>query len=238
MLPTKNDLAESLKNVATKDDVEELKQGMASVNQEIDSLRAENKELKERVLLLERELLDNDKNAAWIEKQIPCKKLVFRGLKKQRDIPDAVAKVLTDKLNIAAGGVIVHARKIAEHNGTMHVVAEFDSEKTTSLILKNKKKLAGTNISVEKDLGPRKQRNKKVLLYLRKKILSVSVIYSIGIEGDRMRIGDKWLSFNQQRQLVCGNQSGEDCLKELYGDIMSHINLDYQHIITQEIQKN
>jgi len=56
----------------------------------------------------------------------------------------------------------------------MSVVAEFASTAATQSILARTKQLKGTNNYVERDLTPKRQEQKRLMLTLRSEILAVS----------------------------------------------------------------
>lgn len=90
-------------------------------------------------------------------------------------------QICTRKLNISP--TIISAHTLFERNGIQTVVADFGNESNVLEVLRNTKKLAGTSISVDRDLNPRRQRNKVAMLLIRKEILKEFKKYKIVVRG-------------------------------------------------------
>lgn len=63
-------LEEKLSNLPTKQDIEELKTGMAMAASEISDLKAENRKLKEELEILKLKLREDENNMIWLEHNI------------------------------------------------------------------------------------------------------------------------------------------------------------------------
>lgn len=111
----------------------------------------------------------------------------------------------------------------------MGVVAEFDSEDTVAKILTNSRKLAGSSISMERDLNAERQTDKKVLLQLKRDILSESKEKRVTVRDDRIKIEDFWCKWNQAKQLItCKYQhNAESIINSSYASPLSSVKFKY-----------
>lgn len=231
-----NNLDEKLKNVATKSDMEEIKYEIGAVNKEILALKSENIQLKEEIAILKREKEVTTKNLIWLEQQTCNKKLIFKGVLKNDSPKKAIRSICTDILKIDIG--ILTAKKIFEKDDHMSVIVEFESSLAVANVFKNTKKLAGTKISVERDILPLKQEKKKVFLQIRKKILNISKKHKIIVRDDKLKIKDKWFVWNAENILICGKEKGVDVLKGLYGEDVENLDLNYENLLKNMYSKN
>lgn len=113
----------------------------------------------------------------------------------------------------------------------MTIIAEFDSEDMVNHILKQSRGLAGTDITLERDLNSVRQENKKALLQLKKDIVAIDKTHPIKVRDDSMKISDKWIKWNKEQQLVCGKEKGTDIFKKFYGNKLDSLNLEYSEIL-------
>lgn len=134
-----------------------------------------------RTLKIDRER--DHKQMLFLENQLKKNNVIFRGIESEIDIDNAVKKVCANHLKISAPMAIRSAKKIFDRNGKMAVIAEFESGSSLNEIFKHTKNLAGSSISIEKDLNSDRQEQKKAMLYLRKTILKVNV------KDDKLREG-------------------------------------------------
>lgn len=215
-------LEEKLQNLPTKSDLDEVKSEITLASAEIGALRTENKKLKEEIQELKDMRREDVNNIRWLEHQIKNTKLIFKGVSSESSATDSVYKVCMENLKINPN--IISAHKLFERNGTQTVIAEFENESSVSEVLKSTKNLAGTSISIDRDLNPRRQRNKRAMLILRKQILSETKMHKVIVRDDKLKIKDKWFAWNMKNELVCGNQKGEHALKTIYGDNLKTIN--------------
>lgn len=165
-------LDEKLKELPTKADIEEIKVEIGAVNSEVTNLRLENKQLKEELDKVKKESDENIRDLNWLQHQIQSRNIFIRGLNVSSSPTKEVITMFKDKLEISPK--IRSARKIFENNGKMTVIVEMETAISIQDVLKNTRKLAGTDIYIERDIIPKKQQMKKVSLLLKKKILAIS----------------------------------------------------------------
>lgn len=211
-------LEQKMANLATKSDIEDLTSKITAATAEMDEIRTENKNLKEEIKWLKEMRHEDSNNIKWLEYQVKNTKLIFKGLESNIPPIESVSKVCAENLKLNPN--IISSRKLFTRNGTQTVIAEFENESITSEILKATKNLAGTTISIDRDLNPRRQKNKRAMLMVRKQILSENKTYKVLVRDDKLLIKDKWFVWNGNNELVCGRQSGEEALKELYGNAL------------------
>lgn len=224
-------LEDKLQNLPTKQDIEEVKAGISWATSEISDLKAENAKLKMELELLKNKIENNDRSIRWLENQVSNTKLVFKGIVNEKPAINPVVKLCTEKLQITPA--IKSAKTIFERGNVQTVVVEFDNETVASEVLQKTRFLSGTSIYVDRDLCPRRQRNKVAMLLVRKDILQESKKHKIIVRDDKMKIKDYWFTWNNNNILTCGKRNAEIVLKELYGEELSRTNFD---TIFDEIQ--
>ena len=131
---------------------------------------------------------------------------------------------------------IVLASKIYERNGKLSVIAEFHTEQAVQEVMRNKKNLVGSNIFIEFDLNSERQKN--VMLELKKDILHRSKAKRVNAFEDKLVIETKTFVWNRQNKLECEKRNAEDVLKELYGTEMNGLNVSYETLLKKINSKN
>lgn len=227
-------LEEKLENLPTKQDMEEVKAGIVLASSEIADLKAENKKLKEEIEILKRKMELDGANLRWFEHQINNTKLIFKEIPNEKPVLNAVLKICTENLKITPK--IISAKTIFQKQHTQSAIVEFENEDAIKLVLRNTKHLAGTKISIERDLNPRRQRNKVAMLLIRKKILEESQKHKIMVRDDKLKVKDKWFTWTVNGKLVCGRENAEVALKMLYGNELQNVSFD--NIFEQIDSKN
>lgn len=226
-----NLLEEKIANLPSKTDIEEIKSGIALNSKEINELRQENIKLKEEIATLKHVQEEDKSTIRWLEHQIKNNKLVFKGVMVEANPMNSVMKICVEKLKVQPQ--IKSARILAKSNYYHTIIAEFDSEETVLQILRSTKNLAGTKLSVDRDLNPRRQRNKTAMLMIRRRILLETTKHAIVVRDDKLKIKDKIFSWNNNNELVRGKENAEVILKNLYGDDLKTTNFNN---IFQEIK--
>lgn len=163
--------------------------------------------------------------------------MIIKGLEKCNNPTDAVKKLCNDTLQ-ANNIQIASARTIFERNGKVGVAVEFQTEENVFSIFRNVKKIANTTITIERNLTSDKQLDKRVLLKLKKDLRNADREIKVLVRDDRIKIGDQWLSWNDQKELMCGNRSAKEVLQALYGDKLNLINFSYHDIISTFNENN
>lgn len=231
-----NNLDDKLKMLPTKSDLEDIKQEITSIGSEINSLKAENQNLREELNKVKKENAEQKKDITWLQNQIRSNKIFIKGLISATKPMDEVRKLFRETLKITAD--ISNVRKVFERNGKMAVLVELGTPQAIDEVFRNTKNLAGTNISVERDLIPKRQQQKKAFLGLRKQILAVSKQYKILVRDDKLKINNIWFKWNNENKLICGNSNGEEELVKLYGENIKSININFNQLSQNLFSKN
>lgn len=226
-------LDEKLNNLPTKKDLEDVKNEISS---EVNTLRLENKNLKEEMAKIKKENDENKKDIQWLQNQVTSNKLLIRGLASNKEPSVEVQTFFKEKLEISPN--VQTVRKIFDRDDKMTVVVELGSYQELVNVLKNTGKLAGSSISVQRDLIPKKQQQKKAFLILKKKILGVNKEHKVVVRDDKLKIKDTWFKWNNENKLVSGNSDGESALTRIYGEPIKSINIKYEDIIQELNPKN
>lgn len=163
---------------------------------------------------------------------------MFKGISAQGSLEDAVKECCKTDIKLTNDVATISTRKLFEKDDKLGVIAEFSSMETVKEIFSKTKDLAGTKIMIERDLTSEKQQDKHVMMELKKCIHEKSSNHPIMVRNERMRIGDKWLWWNKDKQLTGGRQSGIVILRNLYGDELNSIKINYYKILDQKNSKN
>lgn len=229
-------LDEKLKMLATKNDLEDIKGEIMAVNTEITTLRQENRDLKEELSKVKKDNEDKTKDIHWLENQIKSNKLFIKGLSASKNTMSEVKNMFREKLNLSPK--ITSVRKVFERNNTMAVIVELNTPDDIEDIFKNTKMLAGSKISIERDLIPNRQERKKVALHLKKKILDISKEHKVMVREDKIKIKDQWFKWDKFNKFITGNVGGKEELIKIYGDKMLNVNTDYDVNLNEFMSKN
>lgn len=218
-----SNLDEKLKNLPTKDDIEEIRKEITSVSTLINSLQNENLELKQKLDEVTRENNEVKRQINWLKSQIKCTKLFIRGLPTNKSIYKAVQNLIQNDMGIKLK--IVNVRKIYERYNMMSALVELENQEAVNEVLRNTKKLANTRITIERDMEPIKQQKKKKLLDIKRKLLAINKDHKIVVREDRMRVKDKWFMLNNNFKLVAGKYDGIDELEKIYGEQIKELTI-------------
>lgn len=216
----------------------ELKTSIECLTKELVEYKKENAVIKEELMNLKIDRERDHKQMLYLENQLKRNNLIFRGITTETDIENAVKNVCANNLKIVAPMAIRSTRKLFDRNGKMAVLAEFENGTYINEIFQHTKNLAGSSISIEKDLNSDRQEQKKAMLYLKKTIWNADQSFRISVRDDKMRIGEKGFAWNNNKELVCGNLNGTDVIQSLYGGKMNFINFDYKVILSKVNKKN
>ncbi|XP_075150772.1 uncharacterized protein LOC142224880 [Haematobia irritans] len=229
-------LDEKLKSLPSKADLEDVKNEITAVNTEIQQLRNENVILKEELMKFKKENNDYKRDIMWLQKQIKSNKLFIKGLSQSKNPIEEVNKVFKQQLNIEPN--IKTVTKIFDRNGKMAVLVELENEIQIQEVFKHTKKLAGTTISIERDMMPMKQDHKNAFLGLKRKILAITNKHKIVVREDKMKVGDSWFKWGFGNVLECGKSDGIKELVKLYGDELKDINVNFDDLRSYQKSKN
>lgn len=201
-------------------------------------LKKQNDELKKEMENLKAEKEADRKRITQLEDKFKSKNLIFKGVAAGNSANIEVQKICNKILETPDPTILKSAKKLYEHEGKVTVLAELDSEQSAINVLKNTKKLAGTKIYIERDLNEERQKDKRALLRLKKEILNISKFHRIVVRDDKMRIAEKWFKWNADKKIVCGQDDAGPIMKQIYGEKISSINLDYEYLLNKSNSKN
>lgn len=212
--------------------VSEVSTEVRHLTTEVTNLRKENEELKGAIRFMKEESDRRFKEFTRLEDQIKRKNVVIKGLTSTNVPNEAVKELCTSKLNIDPQALRIRSvKKIFDRNNKMGVIAELDSEGEVYEILRNTNKLAGTRISIEKDLNSEKQEQKKVMLQLKKDIYQSEKTQRLTVRDERLRIGDKWFYWNRNKELSCGRAAGVPLMEQIYGKSLATFDFNYYNLL-------
>ena len=120
----------------------------------------------------------------------------------------------------------------------MMVVAEFRTEDMMHTVLKNVRKLAGSTISIEQDVNSERQHLKKVMLQLKRNILTSTKTHRVSVRNDKIKIDNYWFYWSKNKTLMNNNKCAKDTLKSLLGNHFDKINFEYSFIVSLLNSKN
>lgn len=201
---------------------------------DMEKLRKDHHELKVEVQSLREESTHRRNAMLALEDQVKRKNIIVRGLPSNNGSPkEEFLKLCSNTMKINSQSVHVHSvKKIYDRNNKMGIVAELQSEDEVFEVLKNTRNLAGSQVSIERDLNSEKQLQKKVMLQLKKDIMQTNTAHRVTIRDERMRIGDKWFSWNREKQFMTGKMDGAPILNHMYGNNLN-VSLNYFDILNK-----
>lgn len=229
-------LVDDLKSII-KEGNKEVLDRLDNLSGDVTDLKRQNEMLKQEVEVLKNEKDSDRRRIAQLEDQFKRKNLIFKGVPASNSVNE-VKKICNEILEIPEPVILKSTKKLNERDGKVMLLAELDSEQSTIDVLKNTKKLAGTDIYIERDLNVDRQKDKKAMLRLKKEVLSVSKFHRVVVRDDRIRIVDKWFKWSSNKQLMCGTSEAESILKMFYGEKALSINLNYDYLLNRTVSKN
>lgn len=221
-----------------KDSNREVLEKLSTLSGNVEDLKEQNNLLKQEVEHLKVDKDVDRRRINQLEEQIKSKNLILKGLNAKSSVNGVVNKICFDKLKLPKSVKIIYTKKLYERDEKMAVLVELDSSQSVQNALQNAKKLAGTSIYLERDLTPEKQKDKKVMLQLKKDIVAASKSHRIAVINDRIRINDKWFRWNKEKQLFCGQEEADGTFKDLYPDVFDKINFNYNALLERSMSKN
>lgn len=224
------DLKNLMKETIQETNVEII-ESVTILSTQVNLLLEKNKELQEEMEKLRADRERDHRTITMLEDQIKRKNIIIKGLDSENNLRDAVKKVCRDNLKIQSSVSIKSVKRLSNWNGKMSVVAELDSEEAVQDLFKNTRNLAGTTISVERDLNMVKKEQKKVMLQLKRELLSINRNHRISVRDEKIRINENLLIWNKSKELVCGQRNGIDVLCEIYGEAVNKLNLSYNELL-------
>lgn len=233
-----NLMDEKLKDMPTKSDLIEVKETVNEVKSEVSKLTDKNKILQEEIQKLKECREEDQKRMRYLEEDLGKKKIIIRGLDSQKSTFGAVKKLFKEKLNVDNRVDIEQTRKIFEKDEKMTVMVELKSVKMVSEVFKNAKNLAGSSVYIDRELSTERQKDKKIMLQMKKDILKVDKTKRIAVKNDKLVVDGNTFAWNNSKVLMCGKKPGEDVMKDLYGEKSSCIVLNYDEIFAKLSSKN
>lgn len=227
-----------LKNLSTKADIVEVKEQINNIDDNIEALKQENKELRDEIEQMKKERIKDHLQTKRLLDQNKRKNVIFRGLVKQDNPKKTVEHICKDIMKLATVKINMARIIYTDKNNKISVVAELETEEMAISIFKNLETLAGTTIKVEKDLNEERQQDRKVMFQLKSEIISKDKTHKVFVKNDALKIGTKWLTWNPKKQLMCGKQEAEVVLAELYGNGIKSININYNVLLEKINSKN
>lgn len=227
-----------LQTLPTKQDLEELANEVSSLKLEVNSLKNENCILREQIELLRVEKEVDRKELNKIGDQIRRKNLIIKGVEADSAPLEAVEQIFKEMLKIATPIEVCSARRIGMFDDKATLLVELSTEAMVFQVLKTTKLLAGSDISINRDLSLIQQQQQKVMVQLKKDLTKANKKLRILARDGKLKVEKKWLSWNRDFKLVCDKEPAEAFLKEIYGEAIEKISLDYEEILEKAFSKN
>ncbi|KAI8129277.1 hypothetical protein CVS40_1345 [Lucilia cuprina] len=229
---------DKLKNIPTKSDLLDVKENIIEVKSEVQKLSDENKMLKDEIKNLKKEMEDDKKRVRRLEEDLGRKKLIIKGLECQKSCYSAVKKLFNEDLKIKTKVEIEQSKKIFEKNNKMTVMIELKSVEMVTEIFKHVKNLKGKPIYIERDLCQERQIDKKIMLQLKQNLLKADENIKVNVKDDKLVVDDKRFFWNYNKILMSGQRSGEEVIRQIYGEKVRQLNFNYEEILGTLNSKN
>jgi hypothetical protein len=234
-------MVKDLKNIIKEITIEtttQIWEKLQRLSEEVAKISKDNVDLKEELKFQREEGEQLRREVRQLEDQIKRKNIVVKGLQSSDSPKEVFKNLCATTLNLSDQEINIRAvKKIFDNKNKMSIIAELNSEEEVREILKNSRKLAGTRISMEKDLNSQKQCQKKIMLQLKKDVLAVDNSKRITVRDERMRVADKWLFWDRKNEFTSGNSSGEAVMDQIYGKKIN-ISFKYCDILEKMVRLN
>lgn len=195
-----------IENLATKQDLKQYADEVQALKQSNQNIEATLTEMKEERDQFRRKIEQMDRI-------MRNKNIVIKGLKFNGNINNAVKEFLATKMQISANIEIDSVQRIAnKNNDESTVLVKFSKEEHVHLVFANIKKLAGSNVSIDRDYSIETRRQMQMLLGARRIIKSKLVdrcdkSIKVKVIGNRMFINGQHFFINEG-QLRCEGEMG------------------------------
>lgn len=217
-----------------RESLKEVHEKLNTVWNAMNVISEENKELKARIEIMSQEAERSRRHMLKLEDQVKRKNLIFKGVPSaETNLAQVANRVIKENLKVNTPVHVKSTKKIFDRNGSMGIVVELDDEEQVTEILRNTKNLAGTRISVEKDLNQERQEDKKAMLKMRRNILGIDNSRRVQVRDDRLKIENTTLTWNREKELVNGQEKGSAALERIYGkDKIQSLDLRYYNLLS------
>lgn len=230
-------LDQKIINLPTKADIDEVNKNIGQVKTEVEQLKMENTELKDEIKKLKESQQLYERRVDSIQDDLYKKKIIIKGLENQDFPQEVVINMLKEKLNIEDQIETDAVRKLFVNKGKMTVLVEMRTADMALEILKRSRNLAGSSIYIERDLPIQRRKSKKMMLVLRRSILTLCKDKKVQVRGDALFVDGK--SFKWRNNiLMCDDKNGKDELVNIYGSIINDLCVDYNAILCKVRAKN
>lgn len=213
-----------------KSSLEELSSELRKATEEVQLLKKENVELKNLVNELRQNQKEVEKRVELLDGIARQNKLIIRGIRANIDPKEEVKKLCKETLLIQNDINIRYVKKLYEADGKMNIVVDFQDATIVSEILMATRNLAGTYISINRDLTKEAQQRRGAMVQLRKAIIEQDKSKMVKVRGDQLIIQNLRFTWKSE-VLMCGNQNGINELKKLYNRDLEAINVNYRELL-------
>lgn len=216
-----------------KENNKDLHDEVKLMTEKMNKLIEENLLLKANIAKISEEAEKNKRNLLMLEDNVKRRNLIFKGIP-SNDAPfEAVSKVIKDQLKVTTPIHVKATKKIFDRNGSMGVIAELDGEQEVRDILRNTRNLAGSRISIEKDLNHDRQECRKAMVQLRRNILEVDNTHRVQLRDDKLRIEGSTFHWNRDHQFMSGQENGQRTLNRIYGNNINNIEINFENLVVR-----
>lgn len=208
----------------------EIREDIKRTTEEVILLKTENAELKVEVEKLKKERLEDRKRIQQMESASKKYNLLIRGLAFNKDATVEVLKLFKQKLQIQEDVPIRDVKIISKFKGEMSVLVELICFDAVAKVLRETKKLTGTNISIQRDLTEEGKKRRSAMMCLKSEILKVDKSQLLVVQGDKLKVG-KAVFYWRAGNLMFEDKDGVAEIKNIYKKDFKEINFDYNILI-------
>lgn len=226
-----------LKNLSTKSDIEGIKIQIDDVNNKFEEIKKENESLKVQLEQMKNDRQKDHQQIQRIVNQGRKKNVIFKGIVKNGS-PRTSAENVCRKVLKLNDVQINSARVLFTSDDKISVIAEMATERMADKIFQNLKNLAGSRIKVERDLNEERQLDRKLLMLVKTEILDIDKTHKVFVKNDSIKIGVNWMKWNRSHELMCGENTAQEILTDMYGDKLSTLTLSYESLLEKFNQSN
>ena len=232
------DLTVSVLKSIIKESNDDLRAMLTTVSEDVAVLKSEQQSLKNEIVDLKTEREVDRQKIQQLEDFIKKRNLVFRGVSSAGTPKESVQQICEQQLKLQGKVEVVSTRKLGERDGKRMIVAEFRTEEMVSAVLQNVRKLSGSSISIEQDINSSRQLQKRLMLKLKRNILTVTKSHRVSVRNEKLKIGDNWFYWSKDNKLMFNKSDAKETLKTVFGSDFDKINFDYFFLLNSFNAKN
>lgn len=202
------------KKFSTKEDIDKLEGTIMS-------LKLENQKLQEEIVALKQSEEKGKRRMDYLENMFKQNNLLFRGFSDSQDrsCTETIVKLCNEVLEVDVNQQdVIHARWVGPKGlENRPILASFSQTSKVFSILRNTRKLRGTNLSIDRDLCKRTRWQRGKLLRIKKEVKSINKNIRVSVGGSQLWVNNVKFYWEDNVGLMHKGKEGIEVLNQLVG---------------------